>query len=85
MTTDSIMSYTLSLVTMVQLWHVTEDGTIPKDKSVESPIILGQKQRQIRAYPKNVNLSVLGQENLPLNRLQLLSSEERERNREKDI
>lgn len=39
----------------------------------------------IRAYPKNVNLPVLGQGNLPLNRLKLLSSKERRRKKEKDI
>ena len=50
-----------------------------------TPIIQSWQERQIRAYPKNVNLPVLGQGNLPLNRLQLLSSEERGRKREKDI
>lgn len=50
-----------------------------------SPITQSWQERQIRAYPKNVNLPVLGQGNLPLNRLQLLSSEERGRKREKDI
>lgn len=42
-----------------------------------SPITQSWQERQIWAYPKNVNLPVLGQGNLPLNRLQLLSSEER--------
>lgn len=40
---------------------------------------------RISAYSKNVNLPVLGQGNLPSNRSQLLSSEERRRKRGKDI
>lgn len=50
-----------------------------------SQITQSWQERQIRVYPRNINLPVLGQENLPLNRLQLLSSEERGRKRKKDI
>lgn len=44
-----------------------------------------RQERLISAYSKNVNLPVLGQGNLPSNRSQLLSSEEKRRKRRKDI
>lgn len=63
-----------------------QDGVwYPRTQVRRSPITQSWQERQIRAYPKNVNLPVLGQGNLPLNRLQLLSSEERGRKRKKDI
>lgn len=63
-----------------------QDGVwYPRTQVRRSPITQSWQGRQIRAYPKNVNLPVLGQGNLPLNRLQLLSSEERGRKRKKDI
>lgn len=57
----------------------------PQRQVWRSPITQSWQERQIRAYPQNVNLSVLGQGNLRFNRLQLLSSEERGRKRTKDM
>lgn len=68
------------------LLYREQDGVwYPQTQVWPRPITQNWQERQIRAYPKNVNLPVLGQGNLPLNRLQLLSSEERGRKREKDI
>lgn len=48
---------------------------MPKDTSAESRTTQSQKQQQIWAYPKNVNLLVHGQGNVSLNWLQLFSYE----------
>lgn len=66
--TYSIMSYGFSLVTTVQMWHVTQrTEQCPKTTSLKVQLPPSQKQHQIPTYPKNVSLHVLCQRNVPLN------------------
>lgn len=73
------MSYTFSLVTTIKPWHVTWKGTMSKDASADRRTTQSQKQQQIWAYPRNVNLLVLGQGNDPMRWLQQLNCERKER------